>query len=67
FSRQFTIHRNADKDKFSFSCKTTADDIVNNIHPGQKQDLIHNITTFMLFRLCPIRFTGSENERQITL
>ncbi|WP_247166667.1 hypothetical protein, partial [Escherichia coli] len=39
----------------------------HNIHPGQKQDLIHNITTFMLFRLCPIRFTGSENERQITL
>ena len=66
-SWQFTIHWNADKDKFLSTWRTTVDDIVNNIHPGQKQDLIHNITTFMLFRLCSIRFTGSENERQITL
>lgn len=39
---------------------------VNNYY-SEREGLIHNLTTFMLFRLCSIRFTDSENERQITL
>lgn len=39
---------------------------LNNYYP-ECEGLIHTLTTFMLFRLCSIRFTDSENERQITL